>query len=210
MIEKEPVTVILSAKGWIRAARGHLPPEQDWKFKDGDGPAFALHAQTTDKILLAADDGRFFTLGCDKLPGARGFGEPVRTMIELESDPDEWARLLEVERPRVTRSVTGLCHIPRGRRNQIIARWGPRAQTFLDAIDLARADTELYAPWSNDAGEKYGERKGGEPPLVSTHVFDDGTDTRTYTIAEWRERFGAPGSHADVHGRQFGAYTTED
>src|SRR5690606_5785307 len=57
MIEKEPVTVILSQRGWIRAAKGHLPLDQDWKFKEGDGPAFAVHAQTTDKLLLAADDG---------------------------------------------------------------------------------------------------------------------------------------------------------
>ena len=131
-------------------------------------------------------------------------------MIQLEIDADELASVIGCERPRVTRYVTGDRRIPKGARNQIIARWGPRAQTFLDAIDLARGDCELYAPWSNDAGAKYGERKGGEPPLVSAHVFDDGTDTCTYTIAEWRKRFGAPGSHVDVHGRQFGAYATED
>ncbi len=85
MIEKEPVTVILSQRGWIRAARGHLPIEQDWKFKEGDGPAFALHAQTTDKLLLAADDGRFFTIGADKLPGARGFGEPIRNTLDIDA-----------------------------------------------------------------------------------------------------------------------------
>ena len=91
MIEKEPLTVILSAKGWVRAAKGHLPLGQngqggDWKFKEGDGPAFALHAQTTDKLLLACDNGRFYTLGADKLPGARGFGEPVRSMVDIEAD----------------------------------------------------------------------------------------------------------------------------
>jgi topoisomerase-4 subunit A len=86
MIEKEPVTVILSQRGWIRAAKGHLPLDQDWKFKEGDGPAFALHCQTTDKLLLAVDDGRFYTLGADKLPGARGFGEPVRNMVDVEAD----------------------------------------------------------------------------------------------------------------------------
>jgi topoisomerase-4 subunit A len=85
MIEKEPVTVILSQRGWIRAARGHLPLEQDWKFKEGDGPAFALHAQTTDKLLIAADDGRFFTVGADKLPGARGFGEPIRNTLDIDA-----------------------------------------------------------------------------------------------------------------------------
>jgi topoisomerase-4 subunit A len=88
MIEKEPVTVILSGRGWVRAARGHLPLDQDWKFKEGDGPAFALHCQTTDKLLLAADDGRFYTLGADKLPGARGFGEPVRNMVDVDAEAD--------------------------------------------------------------------------------------------------------------------------
>lgn len=85
MIEKEPVTVILSKKGWIRAAKGHLPLDQEWKFKEGDGPAYVVHAQTTDKLLLAADDGRFFTLGADKLPGARGFGEPVRNTLDIDA-----------------------------------------------------------------------------------------------------------------------------
>jgi topoisomerase-4 subunit A len=86
MIEKEPVTVIFSQRGWIRGARGHVPLDGDWKFKEGDGPAFAIHAQTTDKLLLACDNGRFYTLGADKLPGARGFGEPVRTMLDIDTD----------------------------------------------------------------------------------------------------------------------------
>ncbi len=86
MIEKEPVTIVLSQKGWIRAAKGHVDLEQEFKYKEGDALAFILHAQTTDKLLIAGSDGRFFTLGCDKLPGARGFGEPLRTMIDLESD----------------------------------------------------------------------------------------------------------------------------
>ena len=91
MIEKAPVTVILSSRGWIRGASGHLPLGQndkgsDFKFKDGDGPAFAFHAQTTDKLLIACDNGRFYTLGADKLPGARGFGEPIRTMLDIDAE----------------------------------------------------------------------------------------------------------------------------
>ena len=86
MIEKEPVTVILSARGWIRAAKGHEALDRDFKFKEGDGPAYALHAQTTDKLLIAADNGRFYTLGADKLTGARGFGEPLRTMLDIDSE----------------------------------------------------------------------------------------------------------------------------
>jgi topoisomerase IV subunit A len=98
MIEKEPVTVILSAKGWIRAARGHVPLDGDFKFKEGDGPAFALHCQTTDKLLVAVDNGRFYTLGADKLPGARGFGEPIRTMVDI--DPDAQIVSVTVYKPK--------------------------------------------------------------------------------------------------------------
>ena len=85
MIEREPITVIMSQRGWVRAMKGHvaLDNAEALKFKEGDGPAFAFHAQTTDKILVVAEDGRFFTLGGDKLPGGRGFGEPVRLMIDL-------------------------------------------------------------------------------------------------------------------------------
>ncbi|ODP37062.1 DNA topoisomerase IV subunit A [Sphingomonas turrisvirgatae] len=86
MIEREPITVILSQRGWIRAMRGHvdLASAETLKFKEGDGPFLAFHAQTTDKLLLAAENGRFYTLGGDKLPGGRGFGEPVRLMIDLD------------------------------------------------------------------------------------------------------------------------------
>jgi len=88
MIEREPISVILSQRGWIRAMKGHidLASAEALKFKEGDGPAFAFHAQTTDKLLLVAATGRVYTLAADKLPGGRGFGEPVRLMIDLESD----------------------------------------------------------------------------------------------------------------------------
>jgi topoisomerase-4 subunit A len=89
-VEREPVTVIMSKRGWIKAMKGHadLSARADFKFKEGDGPAFAFHAQTTDKILIATANGRFYTLGADKLPGARGFGEPVGTMIDMETGND--------------------------------------------------------------------------------------------------------------------------
>jgi topoisomerase-4 subunit A len=88
MIEREPITVILSQRGWIRAMKGHveLASADAMKFKEGDGPRFAFHAQTTDKLLLAAETGRFYTLAADRLPGGRGFGEPVRLMIDLDGE----------------------------------------------------------------------------------------------------------------------------
>ncbi|TAK16735.1 MAG: DNA topoisomerase IV subunit A [Rhizorhabdus sp.] len=88
MVEREPVTVILSQRGWIRAMKGHLDDAATTavKFKEGDGPAYAIKAQTTDRILLATDQGRFYTLPADKLPGGRGFGEPVRLFADVEAD----------------------------------------------------------------------------------------------------------------------------
>ncbi|MEP2829203.1 DNA topoisomerase IV subunit A [Parvibaculum sp.] len=84
MIEKEPVTVVCSKKGWIRTMKGHVGPDTEIKFKEGDGARFTLHAETTDKVLLFATDGRFYTLDVSKLPGGRGHGEPVRLMIDLD------------------------------------------------------------------------------------------------------------------------------
>jgi len=88
MIEKEPITVILSQRGWIRAMKGHLALEQvaDLKWREGDGPFIHFHAQTTDRLALFASNGRVYTLAGDKLPSARGFGEPVRLFIDLEAE----------------------------------------------------------------------------------------------------------------------------
>ncbi len=86
LIEKEAITVICSEKGWVRAMKGHLDLNAQFKFKDGDGPSFALHAETTDKLLVFAENGRFYTLGCDKLPKGRGFGEPLSLMIDVPVD----------------------------------------------------------------------------------------------------------------------------
>jgi topoisomerase-4 subunit A len=90
MIEKEPITVILSQRGWIRAMKGHveLAEVAQLKWREGDGPFIHFHAQTTDKLALFAGNGRVYTLGGDKLPGGRGFGEPVRLQIDLEPEVD--------------------------------------------------------------------------------------------------------------------------
>ena len=88
LIEREPVTVICSEKGWIRAAKGHLAETGDIKYKDGDRERFILHAETTDKILAFATNGRFYAIGADRLPGGRGHGEPLRLMLDLPNDRD--------------------------------------------------------------------------------------------------------------------------
>ncbi len=86
MIEKEPVTVVCSAQGWLKALKGHGHKAGDIKYKDGDRGQFLIEVQTTDKLVIFATNGRFYTLGCDKLPAGRGFGEPVRIMVDIPND----------------------------------------------------------------------------------------------------------------------------
>jgi len=90
MIEREPITIVCSEKGWIRAIKGHISDDQtkDLKFKEGDKERFLVRAQTTDKLLVFATNGRFYTLPCDKFPGGRGHGEPLRLMVDLPNDAD--------------------------------------------------------------------------------------------------------------------------
>ena len=88
MIEREPITVVCSAMGWIRAMKGHIDLTQELKFKDGDAGRFLFHAETTDRLLLLGSNGRFYTLGCNGLPGGRGMGEPVRLMVELPNEAE--------------------------------------------------------------------------------------------------------------------------
>jgi len=88
LIEKEPITILCSEKGWIRALKGHVDSSTDVKYKEGDRERFRIFADTHDKLVVFGTNGRFYTLGCDKLPGGRGNGEPVRLMVDLGNDQD--------------------------------------------------------------------------------------------------------------------------
>ncbi|MBP5352858.1 MAG: DNA topoisomerase IV subunit A [Alphaproteobacteria bacterium] len=88
LIEKEPITVILSQKGWVRCIKGHTDLSENFKFKDDDALAFALHAQTTDKIVLLDNKGKFFNIAASDIPSGRGFGQPVRLMIDLANNDE--------------------------------------------------------------------------------------------------------------------------
>ena len=85
-ITKEPITVVMSEKGWIRSMKGKMDDLSGLKFKEGDTLAFAVPAETTDKIIVFATNGKFYTLGADKLPGGRGNGEPIRLLVDMEND----------------------------------------------------------------------------------------------------------------------------
>jgi topoisomerase-4 subunit A len=92
LIEREPITVVISAKGWIRALKGHVADLSGVQFKTGDKLKTAFPAETTDKLMVLSGDGRIYTLGADKLPGGRSTGEPIRLMIDME----EGAEIVEV------------------------------------------------------------------------------------------------------------------
>ncbi len=97
MIDKEPITVVCSQMGWIRAMTGHIDLERELKFKDGDGPRHIFHAETTDRLLVFGSNGRFYTLSASNLPGGRGMGEPVRLMVDLPNEAEIVA--LSIHRP---------------------------------------------------------------------------------------------------------------
>jgi topoisomerase-4 subunit A len=88
MIDREPITVVCSEMGWVRAMKGHIDLTQELKFKDGDGPRHMFHAETTDRLLVFGANGRFYTVSAMNLPGGRGMGEPLRLMIDLPNDAD--------------------------------------------------------------------------------------------------------------------------
>ena len=88
MIEREPITVVCSQMGWIRAMTGHIDLTRELKYKDGDGPRFVFHAETTDKLLVLGNNGRFYTVMASNLPGGRGMGEPLRLMVDLPNETE--------------------------------------------------------------------------------------------------------------------------
>ena len=106
-IEKEPITVLLSEKGWVRAMKGHLDLQSDFTFKEGDQALYTFHSYTTDKILFFAKNGKFFTLPGDKLPSGRGFGEPINLMIDLQGHDIVTAFTHQPERKLFVGSKTG-------------------------------------------------------------------------------------------------------
>ncbi len=85
-VEREPITVILSEKGWIRAQKGHIPLDGEIRFKEGDSLLVALHAETTDRVVVFATNGKAYTLKADALPRGRGDGQPVRLIVDLTNE----------------------------------------------------------------------------------------------------------------------------
>ncbi len=100
VIEREDLTIICSKKGWIRAVKGHNISADDLKYKDGDEGCYVIPAQTTDKLVIFATNGKFYNLGADKLPRGRGHGEPLRLMIDLDNT-EEVVEMMVINRNKM-------------------------------------------------------------------------------------------------------------
>ena len=101
MVEREPVTIVCSRMGWIRSMKGTIPPDHEFKFRDGDEGRFVLHADTTDRLVLFGSNGRFYTVSVAAIPGGRGLGDPVRVMVDLPNDADIVSLLVHREDRRL-------------------------------------------------------------------------------------------------------------
>ncbi len=155
MIEKEPITVVISEKGWIRALKGHISDTSTLTFKEGDALRVAFPAQTTDKILLITTGGKVYTLGGDKLPGGRGHGEPLRIMVDMENDQDVLTAFVHVPSRRLLiASTAGNGFIVA--ENEIVANTRKGKQV----MNVGMPDeTKLVVPVSGDHVAVVGENR---------------------------------------------------
>jgi len=214
---KEPITVVLSAKGWIRGMKGHSLDMDSAKFKDGDSLLFSEEVVTTDKLILMSSDGRSFTLPCDKLPGGRGHGEPIRISIDLEDSVDIVGMFkLEGSRKRIMASDAGYGFIVSESELESNRKAGKSSVNVPDGsrlliCDVARGDhvgvigtnkkllvfpLEELPEMSRGKGNKLQNYRGSDK-LADIIVFDaeDGlivTDSagRMRGFPEWREWLG--------------------
>ncbi|MFS8116248.1 DNA topoisomerase IV subunit A [Rhizobium jaguaris] len=175
MIEKEPITVVVSEKGWIRALKGHISDTSTLTFKEGDALKVAFTAQTTDKILIITTGGKAYTLGGDKLPGGRGHGEPLRIMVDMENDQDVLTAFVhDPQRKQLVVSTAGNGFIvPEG---ELVANTRKGKQI----MNLTTPDeTKLLVPVSGDHVAVVGEnRKMAVFPLAQIPEMSRGKGVR--------------------------------
>lgn len=155
LIPREPITIVLSRMGWIRALKGHTDDVTGIKHKDGDETAFSLKAETTDKILMLTTDGRVYTLDASKLPGGRGFGEPVRLLIDMDESAEPVALFkYKADRKLLLASTSGHGFVVAEKDLPAIKRAG---RQVLNVIDGHKAMMAL--PVASDRIAVLGENK---------------------------------------------------
>lgn len=211
MIEREPITVVCSKMGWVRAMTGHIDLNRELKFKDGDGPRFIFHAETTDRLVVFGSNGRFYTVSASNLPGGRGMGEPLRLMVDL---PNE-AEIVTIFTHKPDRKLLVASSAGDG---FVVAEPDVIAQTRSGKQVLnVRGETRalLCKPVSGDAVAVVGENRKvlvfalDELPEmargkgVRLQRYKDGglSDATTFTMAEglsWRDPAGRTRTESDL------------
>lgn len=212
LVVREPVTVVLSEKGWIRALKGHVDDLSALKHKDGDETAFAVRCETTDKLLLFATDGRVFTLDASKLPGGRGFGEPVRLQIDLDESSaplalvkhDPARKLLiasssghgfvvpEAELPAIKRAGRQLVNLVEGAEVIVVTEAsGDHAAVIGENRKLLVFALEEIPEMTRGKGVRLLGGKGGEVSDVTVFAAEEGlnwTDGagRKHPVEDWK------------------------
>lgn len=147
-VEKEPITVLISQQGWVRALKGHIKETADQKYKEGDRERFVLHCQTTDKLMIVGTMGRIFTLGADKLPRGRGFGEPIRLMFAIADDADiVSAHIYDDKKKLLVASEDG--------RGFIVPMAEAEAQTKNGKVVMNLKDAETRSAWEVADGDDH-------------------------------------------------------
>ncbi len=215
VIEREPVTILCSAKGWIRATKGHAEDltaaASQAKYKEGDRGRFAVPAWTTDKLLVFATNGRFYTIGVDKLPGGRGYGEPLRLMIDLPNDQD--VVTLKVHQPGaklLVASADGRGFLVT--EDEVVAqtRSGKQVLNLGSGIEAA-ACTRVDGDWVAVIGEnrklvlfpleELPEMTRGRGVIMQRYRQDGLSDVTTFTFSEglsWQAGGGRTRTESDL------------
>ena len=211
MIEREPITVVCSQMGWIRAMTGHIDLDRQLKFKDGDGPRFIFHAETTDKLLVFGSNGRFYTMAAAQLPGGRGMGEPLRLIVDL---PNEAASVdLFIHQPGrkllVASSAGDGFIVPE---NDVVAQTRAGKQVLNVRGDVR---AKVCKPVTGDSVAVVGENRKvlvfamdelpemGRGKGVRVQKYKDGglSDATTFTLTEglsWRDPAGRTRTETDL------------
>ncbi|MGR3269696.1 DNA topoisomerase IV subunit A [Thalassococcus profundi] len=211
MIDREPITVVCSKMGWIRAMTGHIALDRELKFKDGDGPRFIFHAETTDRLLVFGSNGRFYTLSAANLPGGRGMGEPLRLMVDLPNEAEIVDLFIHQPGRKllVASSAGDGFVVPE---DEVIAQ----TRTGKQVLNV-RGDTraKVCKPVTGDAVAVVGENRKvlvfmldelpemGRGKGVRLQKYKDGglSDATTFTLGEglsWRDPAGRTRTEADL------------
>ena len=211
MIEREPITVVCSEMGWIRAMTGHIDLNRELKFKDGDGPRFIFHAETTDKLLVFGSNGRFYTIPAANLPGGRGMGEPLRLMVDLPNEAAIVSLFIhQPERKLLVASNAGDGFVVP--ETEVVAQTRAGKQVLNVKGDVR---AKLCKPVTGDAVAVVGENRKvlvfaleelpemGRGKGVRLQKFKDGglSDATTFTLAEgltWRDPAGRTRTETDL------------